>query len=224
MFDFSSFFLGGERKLFKKIFEFSGKVENCVRLYRDFYLSVKTGEVDRMKSISSQIDFLEREADEIRRLIINEIAEGSLFSNIKEDLVGLLEKMDDVVDYMKDSSGIISEYFYEKEVVKFIFNLRDTEDYIGSILKSVDAMLNALHKLAEEGRAALSVVKNIERYEEEADSKKVRVLRILYENSKSFSILDVIGMRDFILLADNIADSAEDAGDIIVQLITKGFV
>jgi len=113
---FNSLFIKGEKRLFKEIIELMDKIENCLELFKNFYILIKDNyESNKIDAIFLQINSLETEIDEKRRMIIEEIISGNFFSYIGESLIELLEKIDQIaleahhgfnskiVDLLKDS-------------------------------------------------------------------------------------------------------------------------
>jgi uncharacterized protein Yka (UPF0111/DUF47 family) len=70
---------------------------------------------------------------------------------------------------------------------------------------------------------ALSVIQKVEDFEEDADTHKDAFLKDLFSRAGSLNPLTVIQLRDFTFVADDIADNAEDAGDVILVLLAKGY-
>ena len=176
---FNSLFIKGEKRLFKEIIELMDKIENCLELFKNFYILIKDNyESNKIDAIFLQINSLETEIDEKRRMIIEEIISGNFFSYIGESLIELLEKIDDIADYTKDATRVITENrLFEKEITKYVFNLKDLEDYIDSIQKSVNALSETIKCLGSKGKEALKLIKNIEKHEENADLLKISILK-----------------------------------------------
>jgi uncharacterized protein Yka (UPF0111/DUF47 family) len=91
-------------------------------------------------------------------------------------------------------------------------------------LKSSVVALTDMVRAFDGGRAGvLSKVHSVEEFEEWADSRKDTLLKQLFANSQGMDPVTVIQLRDFIFVADDIADNAEDAGDVIIVLVAKGY-
>jgi len=64
----------------------------------------------------------------------------------------------------------------------------------------------------------------VEEYEEAADSFKQNMLVALFEDSSGgIDPVTVILVRDFLFCADDVADKAEDASDVALVLVAKGY-
>ncbi|MBO3767792.1 MAG: DUF47 family protein, partial [Candidatus Brockarchaeota archaeon] len=109
-------------------------------------------------------------------------------------------------------------------ILAFVFKELEGKDYMFSLLKTVKT-LSKLYEILENSKKEelIKFSHNVERCEEDADLIKARIMRNLFLNSKKFNVLDVIAMKDFLNMADNIADNAEDASDIVLKIVAKGF-
>ncbi len=121
----------------------------------------------------------------MRRSIVDQLMTGSLFSYIREDLLHLLDKIDDIADNVKDAARLLAEYAPSKKILIYLFNLDDMGNYIDSVYKSDKILNDSLAFLNKNSKEALRLLKDVEKYEEEGDLYKVRILKKLYEDAKS---------------------------------------
>ena len=78
----------------------------------------------------------------------------------------------------------------------------------------------------QEKNAKNNVVKlsvQVERREEEADEIRDSILENLLKNEINVDPLDIVMLREFLVKADDVADNAEDASDVLLTLIAKGY-
>jgi hypothetical protein len=66
-------------------------------------------------------------------------------------------------------------------------------------------------------------VRVVEHLEESADVLKNKLFQELYSKADEYDTLTVLQLKEFIDLTDNIADKAEDASDIILIMLAKGY-
>jgi len=171
----------------------------------------------------SEIDYLEKKADDIHRKIVEEICEGAFFGGIREDLLNMLEKVDNIADSAKDSAKILMLRKLEDEIINYVFEDDDLIDFLSNCLTSVMKLKEVINGLGKGRHFAFEHVEDVERYEEKADELKARVLDRIFEKAEEFNVLSVMQLKDFINIADDIADNAEDASDIVLILIAKGY-
>ncbi|MEM2178800.1 MAG: DUF47 family protein [Candidatus Methanomethylicaceae archaeon] len=214
-----------EESLFVDIENFSKEINNSILNFQEFYFAIKELNEEKIKEKSQAIDFIETEIDNLRRSIIGELILSSIFSYIRDDLVNLIDKMDDIADNIKDATRLLSEFAPSKNILKILFQEEDMENYIECIINSIKVLHNSILSLKTTNiKSLLKLLKDVEKYEEKADIYKVKLLKKIYSEFGKFDILDIIKVRDFILMVDNIADAAEDASDIMLQIIAKGLM
>jgi hypothetical protein len=165
----------------------------------------------------------ETEADAIHRELSLKIAEGAFFGGIREDFLDLLESMDNIADSAKDAVRFLSSDTALTGEGRAIFQSDNMRRFVTNLRSSVDALETLTAALGHGKKEILSKVHSVEEFEEEADSDKDALLKELFDKANSMNPVTVIQLRDFIFVADNIADNAEDASDVILVLVAKGY-
>ncbi len=165
----------------------------------------------------------ETAADTIHRDLSLKVAEGAFFGGVREDILNLLEKIDDIADSAKDAARFFNSDTGLGSAAKTLLASENMKLFLNDLKSSVSA-LTELVRAFEKGKAeVLSKVHDVEVFEEFADTRKDVLLKQLFSGSQGMNPVTVIQLRDFIFVADNVADNAEDAGDVILILIAKGY-
>ena len=212
-----------ENILVKGILGHLGKSRMTVERFYDFYEAIREHDLSRMNRIYGEIDLLEGEVDSSRRLLANELCSGSFFAYMQDDFLDFIEKIDSIADAAKDAAKVVLDAGVSEEVVKLIFRRDEMRRYIALCVETVKTLEEAFQTLANKGREALKLVEKVEELEETADTMKASLIKSLFNEAKKLKVLEVIQIKDFIYMVDNICDSAEDASDIILQIIAKGY-
>jgi len=165
----------------------------------------------------------ETKADSIRRDLRTQIAEGAFFGGVREDMLVLLEKIDDIADSAKDAARFLSSDSRLVVEAKDTLGSKHMSSFLSALKSSVNALVELVRALEKGRKEALLKVQPVEEFEEEADSHKDALLKELFDSEQSMDSVTVIQLRDFVFVADNIADNAEDASDVILVLIAKGY-
>ena len=165
----------------------------------------------------------ETKADSIRRDLRTQIAEGAFFGGVREDMLVLLEKIDDIADSAKDAARFLSSDSRLVVEAKDVLGSAHMRSFLSALKSSVNALVELVRALEKGRKEALLKVQPVEEFEEEADSHKDALLKELFDSEQSMDSVTVIQLRDFVFVADNIADNAEDASDVILVLIAKGY-
>ena len=223
MVDFSFLSFGKESAIIEGVKRHLATVRRTVQAFSEAVNAAAKG--DRTGTASHIDDVLrtETEADTIHRELSLRIAEGAFFGGVREDILELLERIDNIADSAKDAVRYLSSDTALLEEGRPIF----TSDSMRLFLTNLDSAVEALSTLVaafDKGRKEiLSKVHAVEEFEEEADSAKDALLKELFGKAESMSPVTVIQLRDFVFMADNIADNAEDASDVILVLVAKGY-
>lgn len=193
------------------------KVEEAVSYLVEL---VKKGNGDQ---IIGKIIKAETEADDIHRQLSLKIAEGAFFGGIREDILNLMEEIDNIADSAKDSARFIHmRGDMSKQALNFLSS-ETMSSFLYELKESVKSLSELIRSLEVSRKEALSRIHKVEENEERADTLKDTLLRELFSISSAMDPLTVIQLRDFIFSSDNIADSAEDASDVILVMIAKGY-
>jgi len=165
----------------------------------------------------------ETESDAIHRELSLKIAEGAFFGGVREDILELLERIDNIADSAKDAVRYLSSDTALLDEGKAIFNSDGMRLFLTNLGAAVDALSTLVSAFDRGRKEILSKVHAVEEFEEEADSAKDSLLKELFSGANAMSAVTVIMLRDFVFMADNIADNAEDASDVILVLVAKGY-
>ena len=98
---------GREEEVFDKIEIMLRIVVRSVEYLHKSLEYLKTMDYLSLEKNVFEIEKLEKKADEIHREIVNSICEGVFFGGIREDILNLLEKIDNIADSAKDSAKIL---------------------------------------------------------------------------------------------------------------------
>ena len=167
---------------------------------------------------------IETRADALHQKAVEQISSGSFFGGVREDILLLLEEIDNIADAAKDSSRIFLQRDISSSAIDYMFK-QDVLSFVNKLVETAEALKKAVLALREKN-AKTEVVKlsvQVERREEEADEIRGSILENLLRNEIKADPLDIVMLREFLETADNVADNAEDASDVLLILIAKGY-
>ena len=165
----------------------------------------------------------ETEADTVHRELSLEIAEGAFFGGVREDILNLLEAIDNIADSAKDAVRFLSSDSALSEEGRAVFQSAHMERFLSNLRSAFEALRTLVAAFDLGKKEILSKVHAVEEFEEDADSEKDALLKELFGRAGSMDAVTVIQLRDFVFIADDIADNAEDASDVILVLVAKGY-
>jgi len=166
----------------------------------------------------------ESKADAVHRDLSTQIAEGAFFGGVREDMLNLLDKIDNIADKTKDAAQLIT--LAEISDAKAIAVLRsdDMREFLSNLDKAVEALQHLIEAFEIDRKTILERVHVVEGFEEAADASKHNMLVTLFDKSAGpMDPVTLLLVRDFLFCADDIADNAEDASDVVLVLIAKGY-
>jgi predicted phosphate transport protein (TIGR00153 family) len=134
-----------------------------------------------------------------------------------------MERIDDIADSAKDAARFLSADSHLGEEARTMLESENMRIFLSDLKSAVRALRDLVQALQVGRKEALAKVQTVEEFEEEADAHKDAQLKELFTMAHLMSPLTVIQLRDFIFMSDNIADNAEDASDVILVMLAKGY-
>ena len=162
-----------------------------------------------------RIKMIEKEADDVRRGIMEQLAKGELASQDKEDLMRLAKEADSINDWMYTASKNLSA----------IGKLRDSEKKL--LEEMCENCKDAINKLDEcmdkitsgDKEKAMELAHNVERVEEAVDDQYYNSKKVLLKENRPGA--EAIIMYALFQSVENIADACENTADQIRLILVK---
>lgn len=197
-------------------------VKQCVISYQKMVSASATGTPVSQDLLQDVFD-LEAKAKEIRRDLSGKIAEGAFFGGVREDILNLISTDDRIADKAKDAARLLSIGAEENPKFLEILNSEHMAGFQANLLSAVTALQDLIRTLHENKNAVLAKVGIVEDFEEAADTEKDHLLTQLFKGPTTTDAVSMIGLRDFLFASDDIADNAENASDVVLVLVAKGY-
>ncbi len=186
--------------------------------------AVAEGDVALCRTERNRIFALESEAAAARRALSTRIAEGAFFGGVREDIINLLGKMGLIADKAKDAARLITLGEITDPKAREILRSGDMTQFLANLDLAVVALQHLIEAFGINRKTILERVHVVEEYEEAADTFKQNMLVALFEESRGgIDPVTLILVRDFLFCADDVADKAEDASDVVLVLVAKGY-
>lgn len=182
-----------------------------------------TGDDQAAKKLFEGVLDGEEEADDVHRKLSMQIAQGAFFGGVREDMLNLLEEIDNIADAAKDAARFLEQEEQLDAFVRTLLGSDDMKKFLANLLAAVDALGDLIAAFKVGRKEVLSKIHRVEEFEEAADTNKIDWLRQLFADPEKSNPVTVIQMRDFISASDDIADNAEDASDVVLVLMAKGY-
>jgi len=205
------FLLPEDRKFFPL---FSKAADNLVLASELLIKLVRESDLSQRLDYIQQIKAAELVGDDITRKLLIEL-DGTFITPIdREDIHELINKMDDIVDYIYSASTKINFYKLSNFPEEFI----RIADLIHSANKEIQNVLCNVRTASDFKKHALSN-EIIREYESQVDDIYQEYLSKLFE--QEVNAIDLIKKRDILSSMEKAIDKCDDVGNIFASLIIK---
>jgi len=159
----------------------------------------------------------EKEADNLRREVMNELARGELPAADREDLMHLMKRVDMVADWSQESTRIIKAL----PIGEVPETLRKAcVEMVDGDKECVFTLRKSISRIAEKPEEALKAADEVERQEEKVDDlhEKARAL-LAKETIKNAGVAVLISqlLESFEMVADWCEDTCDQIRIIVVR-------
>ena len=222
---FLRLFRRGEKEAFRLLTEYLDSVFKVVEEFRTLISSLISGDIvlSSPSTFEAKIDLIsvyESLADDLYLKSLITLCEGAFFSGLREDFIRLLNSIDDIADYAKDSSQILARSKLDEMLRKcsasedVSFNL-----FLDKVVKTVEVLRSAVYDLEKNSVAVIKKSIKVKELEEEADDIKWKLLRAIF--SLKIDSLTLLELKDLVLTIDGIADAAAQSSEILITIVMK---
>ena len=211
-----------EKTIFDGMLRLLDTVSEGVEAFEASVLAFASGD-GRAQELVGKVFDAETKADGIHRELSLKVAEGAFFGGVREDILNLMERIDDIADSAKDAARFLSDDSRLGAESKSVLASDSMKLFLADLKATVNALKDLVKAMKVGRKAALAIIERVEDFEEEADGHKDALLKQLFRQAETMNSVSVIQLRDFTFVADDIADNAEDAGDVILVLLAKGY-
>ncbi len=170
-----------------------------------------------MRRCIERVSISEREADNLRRKVMDEISKGELSPMDREDLLDLVKKVDMVADWSRESTRILGAILMEQVPM----SLKDEMlEMVRGSKQCATSLQKCVNKMMTKPEEALQAADSIEREEEKVDDthEKTRIL-IGKEDLPRAGVAVLI--NELFETIEMIADSCEDACDQVRIIMVR---
>jgi predicted phosphate transport protein (TIGR00153 family) len=159
----------------------------------------------------------EKEADGLRRNVMDEISTGELSPTDREDLMNLVKKVDMVADWSRESTRILGAIPMDNVPV----SIKDESiEMVVNVKECAVSLQKCVNSIMTKPEEALKAADTVERQEEKVDDihEKARIL-LGKEDIQKAGVAVLIGQ--LFEAIEMIADSCEDACDQVRVIIVR---
>jgi predicted phosphate transport protein (TIGR00153 family) len=201
-------FLKRRENKFHKLIE-----EQASITYEGLKLLVKYLETSEPE-VAEELSLKEKEADEVRRILIDELNQTFVTPFDREDIFALSRSIDDVIDYADTT-------VMEMEILKL-----KTSPYmlrIASLLKDAAYEIwQAVQRLPKNPNVAIDHAQRAKALENRVEAVYREAVADLFSGPEDIQhVMEMLKMREVYRHLSNAADRGDEAGNIIADIVVK---
>jgi len=163
---------------------------------------------------STQARQIEKDADEVRRILVHELLDTFVTPIDREDLFALSRSLDNFVDYV---------YTTVEELE--IFEMSASEDvleFASLLLEMANELRLALQRLLDHPGVASEHARRVKSLENQVEDAYRRRLAELFSGPEDVHhIMEMLKSREVLRHLSNAADQGDRAADIIMDIVVK---
>jgi len=186
----------------------------------DLEKAMRVAAVDDEREMKLYIDRVmnaEREADGLRREVMNELARGELPPADREDLMHLVKRVDMVADWSREATRIL-EATPIREMPR---NLKKAcVEMAEGVKECASALQKSVNRIAEKPEEALRAADLVERQEEMVDGLFQNARGLLAKEAE-IKVGVAICMNELFEALEMVADSCEDVCDQVRVIVVR---
>lgn len=175
------------------------------------------GNSEEMQSCIARVTSSEKEADSLRRRVMDEISTGELSPTDREDLMNLVKKVDMVADWSRESTRILGAIPMESVPPSI---KEESIEMVISVKHCAVSLQKCVNKMMTRPEEALQAADEVEREEEKVDDTHEKARIFLGKEDIPRAGVAVLISQLFEAM-EMIADSCEDACDQVRVIVVR---
>lgn len=206
-----NFFVPKDKKFFP-LFEQAGT--NCVEMAKILNEIVNTSDLNRRKELTKKLEDLEHKGDDITHQIYLELGKNFITPFDREDIHSLASSLDDVADYIHDSST-------RMELYKVITVTDAMRDLASLLVEGTEQVAKAMYELKDikNIRNITDSCVRINSIENKADYIFDKAVADLFEFEKD--AITLIKYKEVLSAMESATDKCEDVANVLESILVK---
>lgn len=190
------------KKHTEKVKETIDKLENAFAAY------VKGNFAGKDAAIKEVIT-CERQADFIRRDLLDRLSEGVLLPPDREDLIHFVKRLDSIADHANAAARLFE--FLDRTLPNGI--PVKLYEFVKTALLAVNKLSEAIEAMSTDKKHILAICTEVELLEEQGDEQKKELTGLILKSDLDAGTL--VLLHDIIEAIEETCDRAEDSADLI---------
>jgi predicted phosphate transport protein (TIGR00153 family) len=162
------------------------------------------------QEVGKMVDEIESQADELRRVLIDELLKSFSTPIDREDIFALSRAIDDVIDYAK--STVDEMIMFKVEPNEFL------KDMVERLIKGAREINSAIQRLQKNPHVASEHAVRAKSIENDVEKIYRKAIVQLFEGTE---VVFMLKMREIYRHLSNAADRCDEAANIIADIVVK---
>ncbi len=203
-----------EREVLLKSIEHLSKIRDVTLHFNNMLDKIKENDLSKVRGEFNYVDNIEKEADTVKRKLIEDLSKGSFHPIDREDLMRLILSSDDIAAYVKASARKLlllldMNYRIPGELLQHMKNMAE------NVLKAVEILIDAVKELTKSIEKAITLSHLVEEIEEKIDDMRIDTLKTLFMIYGREFRAECMLLKEIIDDLEMASDKCEDVSDII---------
>lgn len=211
---------------FKPLVMHANKGGDCVRKLNESMEAYCMGDMEKVESLSHEIDVIEHEADMIKQTIRSELSSSIMLPVNANDLLNFLKPQDSISDVAQEvafwltvrecsAPEDIRENFREM-IAKTLETVELYEDLVSTLGELLETSFSK-----RDVEDTLLMVEKVEEMEHQVDVIEKDLIKLIFKNENTIGPLGVYHLSRLTRGIGNIADKAEHSADRLRTMILR---
>lgn len=197
--------------------EYFNTVELGVLNFKEGVNNYLEGNLSEFENNLKFIEMLEGKADSIIRKIENDFYIYSLMPNYASEVLTLLEKVDDIIDKVKNN---LSQFDVESPFIPEEIK-NDFSRLLNISVKSAENVIPAARAFFTDPNLVKDKIQKVIFYERETDKLANNIKRKVFKDMPHLKLSEKVHLRYFTLHLEEVSDAAEVVAKMLSSLVIK---
>ena len=174
---------------------------------------------DKCKRSYMSVSDMEMQADELRRSMVEELTEGEMFPEERDDLMELVRAVDWIADWSKEAGRILNSIPFDKAPDDM---KEATINMVRANVDCVKVLTECIRALPRNSRKALTLANEVEMLEENIDDLYGEARKLFASlEFPEFTTGALILLNEFLDAIETVADWCENTADIVRAIAVR---
>ena len=207
--------------------EHMAAVKKCVDLLKPMFEALIEKDYEKVNELAKEISKLEHKADIIKNEIRDHLPKSIFLPVSRTDILNFLKEQDAIADDVEDVSVLLTvrkthlPAELKEELFAFIDKALETFELTVQVTGELKLLMESSFGTAEVEKV-LELVNRIGQTEWEADTRQFELAQNMFQMENQLSPVDIYILLSVFRQVARLADHAENVGDLLRLMISKG--